>query len=72
MILYKIISVSKLGQSVPRGQPELLFALTQSSCNKFFEQWYRNIKDKEYIALYMTSISTHSNLIPDAEYGLKQ
>jgi transposase len=37
--------------------------------NKFYQQWYKNIREKEFVALDTTSVSTYSEGIKEAESG---
>jgi len=48
---------------------ELLTALTHGERLEFFERWGEYRCENEYIALDITSISTYSELINDAEWG---
>jgi hypothetical protein len=48
---------------------ELLVTLTQDERMKFFERWGEYRCENEYIALDITSISTYSELINEAEWG---
>jgi transposase len=48
---------------------ELYSSITIKSKQDFFKSWYEKISDKEYIALDITSISTYSTGIKDAEFG---
>lgn len=48
---------------------ELLVTLSQSERLSFFERWGERRCENEYIALDITSISTYSELINDAEWG---
>jgi len=43
--------------------------ITLSERNSFFEAWNDVLKEKEYMALDITSISTYSEFIKDAEWG---
>ena len=48
---------------------ELMANLTNGERMSFFEQWGEYRCEKEYVALDITSISTYSELINDAEWG---
>jgi len=48
---------------------ELLVTLSQSDRLDFFERWGEFRCENEYIALDITSVSTYSELINDAEWG---
>jgi transposase len=48
---------------------ELLVSITHSERLGFFERWNEFRSENEYIALDITSISTYSELINDAEWG---
>jgi transposase len=48
---------------------ELLVALTLGERMSFFEHWGEYRREKEYIALDITSISTYSELVSVAEWG---
>ena len=48
---------------------ELLLSLTPGDRNAFFESWIEHRRENEYIALDITSISTYSEQINDAEWG---
>jgi transposase len=48
---------------------ELLLCLTAGERNAFFESWSDHRRENEYIALDITSISTYSEQIIDAEWG---
>jgi transposase len=48
---------------------ELLVSITPGERNAFFESWSERRCENEYIALDITSISTYSEQINDAEWG---
>jgi hypothetical protein len=48
---------------------ELLCSFGEADRNKFYRSWYQVIKEREYIALDTTSISSYSQNRVDCEYG---
>jgi transposase len=48
---------------------ELLASLTVGERNAFYESWSERRRENEYIALDITSVSTYSGQINDAEWG---
>lgn len=48
---------------------ELLPKINFTRINCFFEEWINSIKDDEYLAFDITSISSYSKLIDSVEYG---
>ena len=48
---------------------DLLGRIGESDRNKFFKTWYTHIKEREYIALDITSVSSYSKNRDECEYG---
>jgi transposase len=48
---------------------ELLVSFGEKERNAFYRAWYKYIREREYIALDITSVSSYSKLIPECEWG---
>lgn len=48
---------------------DLLVSFGETERNKFYRQWCKHIREKEYIALDITSVSSYSRQIEDCEWG---
>jgi transposase len=48
---------------------ELLEAFGNSERHAFYQEWYRHIREQEYIALDITSVSSYSKQMAECEWG---
>jgi hypothetical protein len=48
---------------------DLLFEITPEARDFFYQTWCRCRRDKEYLAIDITSVSSYSELVEDAEWG---
>jgi transposase len=48
---------------------ELFSKITKSEINKFYKKWIQIVRENEFIALDITSISSYSSTIPEVEWG---
>ena len=48
---------------------ELLGAFGENERHTFYQRWYKHIREKEYIALDITSVSSYSKQMTECEWG---
>jgi transposase len=58
-----------VGNMASQRVSELLSAFGYNERSKFFKQWYQLIREKEYVALDITSVSSYSENIGLVEWG---
>lgn len=58
-----------VGSMTSQRISELLISIPAKQRNDFYQLWYSNIKEDEYLALDITSASSYSELIDDVEWG---
>jgi len=59
----------KLGNMSSQRVSDLLSSFGEAERNEFYRAWYKVIKEREYIALDTTSISSYSQNRSDCEFG---
>ena len=58
-----------VGSMASQRVSELWYAFGYNERNRFFKQWYQHVREKEYIALDITSVSSYSKNIDFIEWG---
>ena len=58
-----------VGNMASQRVSELLCAFGYNERTRFFKQWYQHIREKEYIALDITSVSSYSENMDFIEWG---